>query len=233
MQYYAENPPKKYRDIYPFNFETDDWEALWIELKSIFEYWMEQGVRIFRVDNPHTKPFPMWEWLSPKSKKTTPDAVPGRSIYSPRGYAGWRARLYSILYHFLAQYQMGVDQNMTELTQGWARYFRPNFWPNTPDILPESLQFGGRPGFITRLILAATLSANYGMYGPAFELMVSAPLKHGSEDYLDSGKIRNQTMGQFAGTSRQSAGTDRFGESHSSSQSGFTTESEFLFSSDQ
>ena len=191
---YAENPPKKYQDIYPFNFETPDWRALWDEIKSIFEFWAAQGVRIFRVDNPHTKPFAMWEWLIAEIKQTTPDAIFLAEAFTRPKVMHRLAKLgYSQSYTYYAwrNTKEELTEYLTELTQGpGAEYFRPNFWPNTPDILTEALQFGGKPMFMTRLILAATMTANYGIYGPAYEMMEHVAVKHGSEEYLDSEKYQ-------------------------------------------
>ena len=191
---YAENPPKKYQDIYPFNFETSDWRALWDEIKSIFEFWAAQGVRIFRVDNPHTKPFAMWEWLIAEIKQTTPDAIFLAEAFTRPKVMHRLAKLgYSQSYTYYAwrNTKEELTEYLTELTQGpGAEYFRPNFWPNTPDILTEALQFGGKPMFMSRLILAATMTASYGIYGPAYELMEHVAVKHGSEEYLDSEKYQ-------------------------------------------
>ncbi len=191
---YAENPPKKYQDIYPFNFETPDWPALWDEIKSIFTFWAEQGVRIFRVDNPHTKPFAMWEWLIAEIKKTTPDAIFLAEAFTRPKVMHRLAKLgytQSYTYYAWRNTKAELTEYLTELTQGPGReYFRPNFWPNTPDILTEALQFGGKPMFMTRLILAATMTANYGIYGPAYEMMEHVAIKHGSEEYLDSEKYQ-------------------------------------------
>jgi starch synthase (maltosyl-transferring) len=198
---YAENPPKKYQDIYPFNFETDDWQALWTELKSIFEYWIEQGVRIFRVDNPHTKPFPMWEWIITEIKKKRPDVLFLAEAFTRPKVMHRLAKLgYSQSYTYFTwrNTKLELTEYLTELAHGPGKdYFRPNFWPNTPDILPESLQYGGRPGYIARLILAATMTANYGIYGPAFELMDSTPVRHGSEEYLHSEKYEIKQWGNL------------------------------------
>jgi len=191
---YAENPPKKYQDIYPFNFETADWRALWDEIKSIFAFWAEQGVRIFRVDNPHTKPFAMWEWLIAEIKQTTPDAIFLAEAFTRPKVMHRLAKLgytQSYTYYAWRNTKAELTEYLTELTQGpGAEYFRPNFWPNTPDILTEALQFGGKPMFMTRLIMAATLTANYGIYGPAYEMMEHIAVKHGSEEYLDSEKYQ-------------------------------------------
>ncbi|MCB1769418.1 MAG: alpha-1,4-glucan--maltose-1-phosphate maltosyltransferase, partial [Candidatus Competibacteraceae bacterium] len=196
---YAENPPKKYQDIYPFNFETADWQALWEEIKSIFEFWIEQGVRIFRVDNPHTKPFAMWEWLINDIKKTTPNAIFLAEAFTRPKVMHRLAKLgytQSYTYYAWRNTKWELSEYANEVCQGPGReYFRPNFWPNTPDILHESLQFGGKPMFMTRLAMAATLTANYGIYGPAFEMMEHVAVKHGSEEYLDSEKYQLRQRG--------------------------------------
>jgi len=192
MVQYAENPPKKYQDIYPLEFESDHWQALWQELKSIVLYWIEQEVRIFRVDNPHTKPFVFWEWLIHEIKEDYPDVLfLAEAFTRPKPmyrlaksgftqsytYFAWRSTKAEIMEYF------------TELTHSDVReYFRPHLWPNTPDILTEELQQGGRPAFMARFVLAATLGAGYGIYGPAFELCESRPRENGSEEYLDSEK---------------------------------------------
>jgi starch synthase (maltosyl-transferring) len=189
---YAENPPKKYQDIYPFNFETDDWQALWEELKSIFLYWAEQGVRIFRVDNPHTKPFRFWEWLLLEVKKEYPDAIFLSEAFTRPKIMYRLAKLgftQSYTYFTWRNHKKDITEYLVELTQTPVKdFFRPSFWPNTPDILHEYLQKGGRPAFMARLVLAATLSSNYGIYGPAFELMENTPREAGSEEYLNSEK---------------------------------------------
>jgi starch synthase (maltosyl-transferring) len=190
---YAENPPKKYEDIYPFDFETEDWQALWEEFKSVVVFWIEQGVRIFRVDNPHTKPFHFWEWLISDIKKDYPDVFFLAEAFT-RPKAMYRlAKLgFSQSYNYFAwrNTKWELTQYLTELTRTEVReYFRPNLWPNTPDILPEYLQFGGRPAFMIRLVLAATLGASYGIYGPPFELFERQPREPGSEEYLNSEKF--------------------------------------------
>ncbi len=170
---YAENPPKKYQDVYPFNFESPDWKNLWRELKSIFEFWIDHGVRIFRVDNPHTKPFAFWEWCLGELRREYPDTIFLAEAFSrPK-----------IMYHLA---KLGFNNSYTYFT--WrntkdelieycrelyetdvADFFRPNFWPNTPDILHDYLVHGGRPAHVIRLVLAATLSSAYGIYGPPYE----------------------------------------------------------------
>jgi starch synthase (maltosyl-transferring) len=194
---YAENPPKKYQDIYPFHFECDDWRKLWEELKSVFDFWIAQGVRIFRVDNPHTKPFALWQWIIAEVKRANPDVLflaeaftrPKVMYRLAKGgftqsytYFSWRNTKYEITQYFSELSSAPVSD-----------FFRPNLWPNTPDILPEFLQFGGRPAFALRLALAATLGASYGIYGPAFELQEHLAVKHGSEEYLDSEKYQIRT----------------------------------------
>lgn len=189
---YAENPPKKYQDIYPIDFESDDWEALWNELKSIIEFWCEQGVRIFRVDNPHTKAFAFWEWAIAEIKKNHPDALFLAEAFTRPKVMYRLAKLgFSQSYTYFAwrNTKAELEQYFTELTQTEVSdFFRPNLWPNTPDILTEYLQFGGRPAFMARLVLAAMLGANYGIYGAAFELGENLPREPGSEEYLNSEK---------------------------------------------
>jgi starch synthase (maltosyl-transferring) len=191
---YAENPPKKYEDIYPLDFETADWRALWKELKSVFLYWAEQGVRIFRVDNPHTKPFRFWEWLITRVKQQHPDVLFLAEAFTRPKIMHYLAKLgfsQSYTYFTWRTTRSELTEYFTELTQTESRdYFRPNPWPNTPDILHEYLQTGGRPAFMIRFIMAATLSANYGIYGPAFELYENRSREAGSEEYLDSEKYQ-------------------------------------------
>ena len=189
---YAENPPKKYQDIYPFDFETEQWHELWEELKSIFQFWIDQGVRIFRVDNPHTKPFPLWEWLIGEIKRDYPETIfLAEAFTRPKALYGLAKRGFTQSYNYFPwrNTKWELTQYLTELTQTQVRDFvGPNLWPNTPDILPEYLQFGGRPAFMARFILAATLGPSYGIYGPAFELCDNHPLAPGREEYLDSEK---------------------------------------------
>ena len=189
---YAENPPKKYQDIYPIDFETDHWQELWDELKSVMAFWCEQGVRIFRVDNPHTKAFAFWEWAIAELKKDYPDLLFLAEAFTRPKVMYRLAKLgftQSYTYFAWRNTKSELAQYFTELTQTEiADFFRPNLWPNTPDILTEYLQFGGRPAFMTRLVLAATLGANYGIYGPAFELCENIPREPGSEEYLNSEK---------------------------------------------
>jgi starch synthase (maltosyl-transferring) len=189
---YAENPPKKYQDIYPFDFETPDWRALWDELASIFEFWIEQGVRTFRVDNPHTKPFGFWEWCAERLRSRHLDIVLlSEAFTTPRRMERLAKLGFQQSYTYFAWRNTKAEliEYLEELTQTeLAEYFRPNFWPNTPDILTEYLQTGGRPAFMSRVVLAATLTASYGIYGPAYELMEHEPREPGSEEYLNSEK---------------------------------------------
>jgi starch synthase (maltosyl-transferring) len=191
---YAENPPKKYQDIYPFDFETSQWRALWDELKSVFTFWIEHGVRIFRVDNPHTKPFPFWEWVITEIKRDCPDVLFLSEAFTRPKIMYRLAKLgfsQSYTYFPWRNTKWELTTYLTELTKTDVReFFRPSQWPNTPDILTEFLQTGGRPAFIIRLVLAATLGASYGIYGPAFELLEGRALRPGSEEYLDSEKYQ-------------------------------------------
>jgi len=189
---YAENPPKKYQDIYPFNFETGQWLELWEELRSVVQFWLDQGVRIFRVDNPHTKPFPFWEWLITEIKQIYPETIfLAEAFTRPKALFGLAKRGFTQSYNYFPwrNTRWELTHYFTELTQTEVHEFTgPSLWPNTPDILPEYLQFGGRPAFMARLILAATLGPSYGIYGPAFELCENRPLAPGREEYLDSEK---------------------------------------------
>lgn len=188
---YAENPPKKYEDIVPFDFECLDWQSLWEELRSVVFHWIGMGVRIFRTDNPHTKPFAFWEWLLDEVRREHPDVLfLSEAFTRPRVMARLAKAGFSQSYTYFTwrNTKAEVERYLMELTKGELReYFRPNFWPNTPDILPQLLQFGGRAAFVSRLVLAATLSSNYGIYGPVFELCVSEAMD-GREEYADSEK---------------------------------------------
>jgi starch synthase (maltosyl-transferring) len=191
---YAENPPKKYQDIYPFNFESEDWMGLWEELKSVFEFWIHQGVTVFRVDNPHTKPFPFWEWAIGELKSKHPELVFLSEAFTRPKIMHRLAKLgftQSYTYYAWRNTKHELIEYFDELAHGPGReYFRPNVWPNTPDILTAFLQHNGRPGFCARLLLAGTLGASYGIYGPAFELIENAPREPGSEEYLHSEKYQ-------------------------------------------
>jgi starch synthase (maltosyl-transferring) len=191
---YAENPPKKYQDIYPFDFETEDWRALWDELKSIVDFWIAQGVKIFRVDNPHTKTFGFWEWMINAIKRDHPDVIFLAEAFTRPKLMHRLAKLgfsQSYTYFTWRNSKQELTDYFTDLALGPGRqYYRPNVWPNTPDILHEVLQSGLRPVFAARLVLAATLAANYGIYGPTYELLESAPREPGSEEYRDSEKYQ-------------------------------------------
>lgn len=191
---YAENPPKKYQDIFPFDFETDEHEALWQELKAVVDHWIGEGVRIFRVDNPHTKPFLFWEWLINGIKAEHPEVIFLSEAFTRPKVMHRLAKLgfsQSYTYFTWRNSKQELTEYFTELALHHSReYFRPNLWPNTPDILPEFLQYGGRPAFMLRVALAATLGANYGIYGPAYELMEHEARDYGGEEYLDSEKFQ-------------------------------------------
>ncbi|NOS93702.1 MAG: alpha-1,4-glucan--maltose-1-phosphate maltosyltransferase [Cyclobacteriaceae bacterium] len=189
---YAENPPKKYQDIYPFNFESDDWKNLWEELKSVFIFWIEQGVTVFRVDNPHTKPIPFWGWVITEVHKQYPDIIfLSEAFTRPRIMASLAKVGFTQSYTYFTWRvsKQELVEYMNDLINGPSRnYFRPNFWPNTPDILPYHLQNQGENSFILRYALAATLSSNYGVYGPSYEFLENTPIE-GREEYLNSEKF--------------------------------------------
>jgi starch synthase (maltosyl-transferring) len=198
---YAENPPKKYQDIYPLNFESTDWRGLWNALHGVFTFWLNRGVRIFRVDNPHTKALPFWEWCITEILKSVPDTI-------------FLAEAFTRPHVMYALAKGGFTQSYTYFTWRTTKadltayfneicnppvsdFFRPNLWPNTPDILHARFQIESLPErravFQQRVILAATLSSNYGIYGPAYELLEGRPAKPGSEEYLDSEKYQIRT----------------------------------------
>ena len=189
---YAENPPKKYQDIYPLFFESEKWNELWEELKDIVYFWIKQGIHIFRVDNPHTKPFAFWEWLISQVKKDYPDVIFLAEAFTRPKIMYHLAKIgfsQSYTYFTWRNLKWEIIQYFNELTQTDVKeFFRPNLWPNTPDILSDYLRDGGRPAFITRLILAATLGASYGIYGPPFELCENRRKDTTSEEYMDSEK---------------------------------------------
>jgi starch synthase (maltosyl-transferring) len=194
---YAENPPKKYEDIYPLHFECAESRALMDELLRVVRFWIEQGIRFFRVDNPHTKPFGFWEWLIGEVKRSHPDVIFLAEAFTRPKIMQRLAKLgFSQSYTYFAWRHTAweLKKYFSELTQTEVvEVFRPNLWPNTPDILTEYLQNGGRPAFAARLILAATLGANYGIYGPAFEVCEDRSRKPGSEEYLNSEKYEIRT----------------------------------------
>jgi starch synthase (maltosyl-transferring) len=193
---YAENPPKKYQDVYPFDFESADAASLWAALRDVFVFWCERGVRAFRVDNPHTKPIPFWEWCLREVQARFPDAI-------------FLAEAFTRPHLMYALAKAGFSQGYTYFTWRTTRrefetylrelvappvvdFYRPNFWPTTPDIFPEHLVHGGRAAFVQRLVLAATLGANYGIYGPAFELMEHEP-RPGVEELARNEKYQLRT----------------------------------------
>ncbi|HYQ26283.1 MAG TPA: alpha-1,4-glucan--maltose-1-phosphate maltosyltransferase [Polyangiaceae bacterium] len=188
---YAENPPKKYEDIYPINFWSDDRENLWLACRDLVLYWAQHGVKIFRVDNPHTKPLAFWEWLIADVQEQHPDAIfLSESFTRPNrmkslGKLGFTQ---SYTYFTWKNSAWELRDYLNELTKTeMAEYYRPNFFANTPDILHEYLVHGGRAAFRIRLVLAATLSPVYGIYS-GYELCENVPVKPGSEEYLDSEK---------------------------------------------
>jgi len=191
---YAENPPKRYQDIYPFDFESPRHEEMWAELKSIFEFWIAEGITVFRVDNPHTKSFRFWEWCIGAIKADHPE-----TIFLAEAFTRPRLTQHLAKAGFSQSYTYFPWRNSAfEIAEYCAElrkppvcdFFRPNHWTNTPDILTAALQYGGRAAFIARLVLAATLGASYGIYGPAFELMEARALAEGGEEYLDSEKYQ-------------------------------------------
>jgi starch synthase (maltosyl-transferring) len=192
---YAENPPKKYQDIVPLNFECDDWKNLWNELESIFEFWIEKGVTVYRVDNPHTKPIPFWEWCIAEVHKKYPDVIfLAEAFTRPKimGSLGKIGYTQSYSYFTWRVTKAELTEYMTELTQTESReYYRPNFWPNTPDILPYHLHNRNSNAFYLRLALAATMSSNYGVYGPVYEFCYNESF-HGKEEYMNSEKYEVQ-----------------------------------------
>ena len=194
---YAENPPKKYQDIFPLNFESSNWRNLWDELYSVFEFWIERGVHVFRVDNPHTKALPFWEWcLNALGSKYPETIFLSEAFTRPHVMYALARRGFTQSYTYFTwrNSKVEIEAYLKEITcPPVSDFFRPNFWPNTPDILHKSLQEGGPPAFVQRVVLAATLSSNYGIYGPAYELAENTPAapppgKSESEEYLNSEK---------------------------------------------
>jgi starch synthase (maltosyl-transferring) len=187
---FAENPPKKYEDIYPLDFGTAEWRALWEELRDVVLFWIDRGIKIFRVDNPHTKPFDFWRWLIADVQSRHPDTIFLSEAFSRPRVMYRLAKLgfsQSYTYFTWRNTKQELTDYFTEL-KAVRDWYRPNLWPNTPDILHEYLQTGGRSAFMARAALAATLGASYGVYGPAFELLEQMPREAGSEEYLDSEK---------------------------------------------
>jgi starch synthase (maltosyl-transferring) len=193
---YAENPPKKYQDVYPFDFDSADWQALWQALCDVFVFWCERGVRVFRVDNPHTKPIRFWEWCLAEVQVRYPDAVfLAEAFTRPKlMYALAKAGFsQSYTYFTWRTTKPELEAYARELAgTELAEYFRPNFWPTTPDIFPEHLVHGGRPAFVMRLVLAATLASSYGIYGPSYELCEHEP-RPGVEELARNEKYQIRT----------------------------------------
>lgn len=189
---YAENPPKKYQDIVPINFETDDWKALWEELLSVVLYWCDKGVTIFRVDNPHTKPYRFWEWLIASVLKKYPDTIfLSEAFTRPAVMAELAKRGFTQSYTYFTWRNSAQEMReyLVELTQTELReYMRPNFWPNTPDILAYEMMGAGSNQFVKRVLLAGTLSSSFGLYGPSYEFMENTGHTSGKEEYYDSEK---------------------------------------------
>ena len=194
---HAENPPKVYEDIYPIDFETNDRTALWEALRDVFLFWCGYGVRTFRVDNPHTKPFAFWEWALAEVRAAHPEAIFLSEAFTRPKVMYRLSKLgftQSYTYFAWKTEKQDLTEYLIELTRtGAVEFFRPNFWPNTPDILHAYLQTGRRSAFASRLVLAATLASSYGIYGPAFELMEHMPREPGSEEYLNSEKYEIRT----------------------------------------
>ena len=190
---YAENPPKKYQDIQPIYFESGDWKNLWKELLDVALFWVEEcGIRVFRVDNPHTKPFYFWGWLIGEIKKKHPDVLfLSEAFTRPKIMNELAKQGFSQSYTYFTWRNTKAEliEYLTELTQTEQKeFFRPNFWPNTPDILPFALQTGNESVYLQKYFLAATLSSSVGIYGPAYEYLVHKPMAKGKEEYLNSEK---------------------------------------------
>jgi starch synthase (maltosyl-transferring) len=193
---YAENPPKKYQDIYPIDFESSDWEAMWVGLADVIRFWIGHGVTIFRVDNPHTKAFAFWEWAIESIRRDHPEVIFLAEAFTRPRVMERLAKIgfnQSYTYFTWRREAWELRQYFTDLAERTVDSYRPNAWPNTPDILADQLQYGGRAMFVNRAILAATLSANWGVYGPSFELLEHRSITAGSEEYLDSEKYQLRT----------------------------------------
>jgi starch synthase (maltosyl-transferring) len=189
---YAENPPKKYEDVYPLNFHNENWRELWDELRDVILFWCEHGVEIFRVDNPHTKPVAFWEWVIAEVKAKFPGTVFLSEAFTKPNMMQELAKVgytQSYTYFTWRNSKYELTEYLTELTQGpMKEFFRANFFPNTPDILPEFLQKGGRPAFMIRAVLATMTVPVYGIYS-GFELCENSPVP-GKEEYIDSEKYQ-------------------------------------------
>jgi starch synthase (maltosyl-transferring) len=190
---YAENPPKRYQDIYPIDFDTEDRAALWNALRDVVLFWVGHGVTVFRVDNPHTKPIPFWQWLIAEVRARHPGVVFLAEAFTRPRLMQRLAKVgftQSYTYFTWRNAKWEIEEYLRELTQTeMVDWFRPNFWPNTPDILHATLQYGGPPAFRLRLLLAALASSSWGMYS-GYELYENTPLREGSEEYLNSEKYQ-------------------------------------------
>ncbi|MDQ3364434.1 MAG: DUF3416 domain-containing protein [Myxococcota bacterium] len=202
---YAENPPKKYQDVYPFDFESRDWQELWHALRDVFVFWAQRGVRVFRVDNPHTKPIPFWEWCLREVHDQFPDAIfLAEAFTRPKVMYALAKCGFSQSYTYYSW--RTTKPELTSYLEELARppvvdFFRPNFWPTTPDIFPDHLVHGGRAAFVQRLVLAGTLASNYGIYGPSYELMEHTP-RLGPK--VDGASESSRTVPEAEGASERS-----------------------------
>lgn len=221
---YAENPPKKYEDILPFDFETHDWQSLWNELKSVIDFWIGHGVHVFRIDNPHTKALPFWEWMIGEVRKVNPQVIFLAEAFTRPRLMERLAKIgfnQSYTYFTWRNSKWELEQYLYELTKTDRQYyFRPNFWPNTPDILPHHLVEGGENAHIIRFILAATLSSNYGLYGPVYEYGINTP-HPGKEEYTDNEKyeIKHWDWNRYSRTREIVTRVNRIRKAYSALQS--------------
>jgi starch synthase (maltosyl-transferring) len=196
---YAENPPKKYQDIYNLDFDCEDWRGLWDALHGVVRHWVDHGVKVFRVDNPHTKPIAFWEWLIAEIRATNPDVIFLAEAFTRAAMMRTLAKLgftQSYTYFTWKNSRWELQEYLSELAHSQMKeYYRPNFFTNTPDILNEYLVHGGPPAFSVRLLLAATLSPTYGIYS-GFESFENVPVAENSEEYLNSEKyeIRERAL---------------------------------------
>jgi starch synthase (maltosyl-transferring) len=194
---YAENPPKKYQDIYNVNFESEDWRGLWQALLDVVMGWVERGVTVFRVDNPHTKPVPFWEWMIREVRAKHPDVIFLAEAFTRPAMMTTLAKLgfaQSYTYFTWKNTKSELVEYVSELV-AWSPFYRSNAFANTPDILHEYLQSGGPPAFAARVVLASTLSPSYGIYS-GYENFENVPVRPGSEEYLDSEKyeVKQRTL---------------------------------------
>jgi starch synthase (maltosyl-transferring) len=194
---YAENPPKRYQDIYNVNFESEDWQGLWQALLDVVLGWVERGITVFRVDNPHTKPAPFWEWLIGEVRRDHPDVIFLAEAFTRPAMMTTLAKLgFAQSYTYFTWKNTKAELvEFVEQIRAWSSFYRPNAFVNTPDILHEYLQAGGAPAFEARLVLAATLSPSYGIYS-GYESFENVPVRDGSEEYLDSEKyeVKQRTL---------------------------------------